>query len=61
MMKSFFVLTSLALSVLAQQATIVSPTAGSVLLAGRTITVEVQQAVSSVPKSPASQVANAVC
>ncbi|EIW55429.1 uncharacterized protein TRAVEDRAFT_49919 [Trametes versicolor FP-101664 SS1] len=43
-MKSFFVLTSLALSVLAQQATIVSPTAGSVLFAGSTVTVEVQQA-----------------
>lgn len=56
-MKSFFVLASLALSVLAQQATIVSPTPGSVLFAGSTVTVEVQQAVSPVPNIPYSRVA----
>ncbi|OJT02776.1 hypothetical protein TRAPUB_6632 [Trametes pubescens] len=42
-MKSLLVLASLALSALAQQATIVSPAAGSVLFAGNTVTVEVQQ------------------
>ncbi len=58
MMQTILVLASLALSVLAQQATIVSPAAGSVLFAGNTVTVEVQQTVSSMPNLPlASRIA----
>lgn len=57
MMKSLVVLTSPPLSVLAQQATIVSPAAGSVLFAGNTVTVEVQQAVSCLPNRPSPRVA----
>ena len=44
-MKSFFILTAFALSALAQQATIISPTNGSTITAGSQLVVEVHQDV----------------